>query len=458
MSEQLPNNVQNQPENQADMEHTRQIEAVYGDIDFEDSNTADRGGLNEDNYAAHESALEALDNGEIPKELELPRDWSDTLAQHEEKQAAHVQGVADIITARLVNSDIAQKRAAEKEVVTAHNEKLTKRQETKDAFLQAQQLKHGENYMKLFKNEMNEAAEQHVADTLGEEYRESAVDTDDLKQETADRKEKAQESTQKTLDAANEFRRGFAEEPPKSKDAIEPTPSAADVSDDSDSAGAEPTTEIVPVVTDDSEYSTDLEVREKGWRGRLKRAWNKARYELTTMALNPKEYFTDQEKGTRRKIFAGAVGAAAVGLALYATQKSGNNMLETVPSGDSASSYNGEGWDLYSQPSGLELSPDVPASADMQPPAAMHAELAQPPMHETVSATMTLDPGENIWNKSAEYLQAHNIPATDVNIDTVKDAVLKHQGITELEAARLPVGYEFTIPQEVIDELSKSKS
>lgn len=176
--------------------------------------------------------------------------------------------------------------------------------------------------------------------------------------------------------------------------------------------------------------------------------------------LNPKEYFTDTEQGKKRKIIAAVAGAGAVGLALYATQKTGDNSaLEHVNQGTlDASPQTGEDWGLYNQSPGLELTDGAPAPADAQPVPEMQSELVKVPTQETVSATMTLDPGENIWNKSAEYLQANGIPATDANIDTVKDAVLKHQGISELEATRLPVGYEFTIPQEVIEELSKGKA
>src|SRR5665811_40174 len=53
--------------------------------------------LGYDNRRAHEEAVtavdHALDTGEVPDALKLPRDWSDTLSMHQDKEREHIANV-----------------------------------------------------------------------------------------------------------------------------------------------------------------------------------------------------------------------------------------------------------------------------------------------------------------------------------------------------------------------------
>lgn len=68
---------------------------------------------------------------------------------------------------------------------------------------------------------------------------------------------------------------------------------------------------------------------------------------------------------------------------------------------------------------------------------------------------LKLAEGDSIWGKVNEYLDTNNYPTDDVTIDTVKDAILRKQGLSEQAAANLPVGYKFSIPPEVLEQLNK---
>jgi hypothetical protein len=65
--------------------------------------------------------------------------------------------------------------------------------------------------------------------------------------------------------------------------------------------------------------------------------------------------------------------------------------------------------------------------------------------------------GDSIWREVSHYLQANGYPHNDVAVDTVKDAVLQHMHLSESAAKDLPVGYHFTIPRAVLEELLKTK-
>ncbi|GEM_PF-3887552 len=197
--------------------------------------------------------------------------------------------------------------------------------------------------------------------------------------------------------------------------------------------------------------------QEMGLRQRMRQQWLRAKEALRSASVrgmtaiggysgyrqvrdDPESSETDKTR--RRALIAGAVGVVA----LYTAYKFG--LFDSIFGGGSPE-----------QP-GIKTGPSP--DTNIQPPAGVAPESVQPPKQpspapapEMQPANIRLAPGDTIWDRSAEYLQAHGYPATDVNIDIVKDAVLERYGITEEMATRLPVGFRFTIPPDILEELHK---
>src|SRR5579884_3295723 len=146
------------------------------------------------NYPAgtYQDALDLVENGELPLDLRLKRDYSDSLKTHEEKQAEHQDKLVLALTKKI--ADIRQTEeysARHKEHngrINAREKELAERRATRETFIARQKLIHGENRIKTIpglEQEINAAADKHVLDVHGpgsENLRYGILDTADLKE------------------------------------------------------------------------------------------------------------------------------------------------------------------------------------------------------------------------------------------------------------------------------------
>ncbi len=202
----------------------------------------------------------------------------------------------------------------------------------------------------------------------------------------------------------------------------------------------------------------------KTGRGRMKRTWGKVRgafllagAKLQNGVHNTREYYGDDEKGKRRKSVSLAVGAIALGGAVYIAYKQGifggNMKVNARPDninqvnlpppklgGDStreALNYKAaHGADIVGSNVGSHISEQLSARS-------LHIELY---------------PGGNIWDSVAENLQARGYQANTYNIDAVKDIILQKYHLTEEQARHLAVGFSFDmLNDEELKELGIAK-
>lgn len=225
--------------------------------------------------------------------------------------------------------------------------------------------------------------------------------------------------------------------------------------------------------TDPSEAETaeseSIDPTPKGIRARMKAKLQDVKQKLNDLYYGTGAKFTTEydglrnqgeEKEYRNKLLAGAVGVVAVGAAALAIHKgiSFENPLDSLPSPDSAPDTSHLP-DVNHGPTGTETAPDTPDTSAVDKDAATSAEAdaAEKVAHkeEIAKRTFTLAEGDTIWGQSEEMLTQYGIEVTNENIDIVKDAVLDKYSITEIEARSLPVGAQYTVPQEVIEELLK---
>jgi hypothetical protein len=230
--------------------------------------------LSREEEIAHKDALEYLQITEpkgdlLPEQLKLQRDWSDTLQQHERKQAEHVAAATKNLEARLAANDTAHQQHTRRTEADAHNYAInardsetaerktakeafvadqmaaakaerSQRATARRAFVNREKLLRGEAQAKLFSKEIREAADQHVEELLGpEQYGKltpelqarleaaadrhvedtlgpgqhtgyGVLDTENLKDD-ADKPTPSQLENQKTSEALKDFQRGFAD-------------------------------------------------------------------------------------------------------------------------------------------------------------------------------------------------------------------------------------------------------
>ncbi len=185
---------------------------------------------------------------------------------------------------------------------------------------------------------------------------------------------------------------------------------------------------------------------------------------IANLGVNAKEYFADDEKGKRRKITGAVVGVIAVGAAGYGAYKFGVFSGGGEHNGDTSTAGVGSGETTHAPTHTGELGagdqvPDHSATPEGSTGSSggKDALLDKPKFSSEASRTITLgQEGDTVWGQSASFLEANGIDPTDENIDRVKDAILEHYNISEIEATQLATGREFTIPQEVLEDLLRS--
>lgn len=204
------------------------------------------------------------------------------------------------------------------------------------------------------------------------------------------------------------------------------------------------------------------EVTPETTQGRRKGVWDKARGALLVAGVklqngihNTREYYGDDEKGRRRKFASLAIGALALGVAIYGASKLGV--------------FNG----------GTKTSPheinqvDIPAPKPsdntreaLNNQAARSADIVGGNVGSHISEQLStqsfhveLYPDSNIWDSVAENLQARGYQANTYNIDAVKDIILQKYHLTEEQARHLAVGFSFDmLTDEELKELGIAKT
>lgn len=186
----------------------------------------------------HEAALQQIDTlltgldqgAEIPESLQIKRDWSDNLRGHNDKQRAHIESVGDSIVAGLVKrssveekwDNFSEKRHEKKlrqakindhnQAIDLRNAEKANRQDLAERERQRLQLRHGERYMQIFKDEIDQEVAERVEEKLGPAPLDPhSVSIASIKKVSKEQKEGRVSNHQATVDAIRAFRREGAE-------------------------------------------------------------------------------------------------------------------------------------------------------------------------------------------------------------------------------------------------------
>ncbi len=203
-----------------------------------------------------------------------------------------------------------------------------------------------------------------------------------------------------------------------------------------------------------------LSARFKSAKQAIADKYHSAAATIANLGVNTKEYFADDEKGKRRKIIGSVAGVIAVGAAGYGAYKfgivgGGEHHTDTSTSGVGSGetthtpTHTGEigGADQVPDHSGTPEGTTGSSGGE-------DALLDKERFSSEASRTITLgQEGDSIWNQSASFLEANGIDPSEENIARIKNALLEHYNISEVEATQLAVGREFTIPQEVLEDI-----
>jgi hypothetical protein len=131
------------------------------------------------------------------------------------------------------------------------------------------------------------------------------------------------------------------------------------------------------------------------------------------------DWLSDEEKGRRRGITAGVIGVAAVGGAMLAA-KYGSDMFGHVAHGQGGSAGTGG-----------------------------H-------IGEAIRDNMTLHQGDTIWGDLSREASQHGHHLSEAQIHQLTGQTLEANGLTWEDARHLPVGFNFTIPDEVREQLAQA--
>jgi len=172
--------------------------------------------------------LKQLENGEpvidsIPEPLVLKRDYSDALSMHQEKQRQHIEKIVKVLEGRLKHRESADESVEHRRRIDEHNQAINSRADDKSArkelkgkYLKKLQLRHGENYMNLFADEMSEEADRMVEEELGPSPKDPhAVDLSESKKENEAKKARRNAEREKTSEKVREFHRSFNKPTPE---------------------------------------------------------------------------------------------------------------------------------------------------------------------------------------------------------------------------------------------------
>lgn len=424
------------------------IQLVYDSIDLEhpENNRRLADPLTEQERAAHEAVLDeffAHDLEERPESMRLARDWSDTLAEHEAKQAARDNIVFDTVVARIEDSD---KLAARRNQIKAHNDNI----KTREA---AQKPK---GYMQLYMDTFK--------DSPDPEYTDSVVDTDLLKAERGQGPTPGQQSQQKTIDALKEFRKGFVSQPePENTPVIKgidprkihvnahynnfnlkidapqlldkhSSDNKPDIAEAGEAPDDTPEDEQDTILFDSNAIGQRVRGVFKKAQIALQKAHAAAGAKATSVAIRSSEFFTDEENGkARKKIAAKVAGAIVASAALYGAYKGISGFTD----------HNAVALDA----GGLEKPPLTQHNPDTY---MQHNAIA-------VDHVMRINEGNPTISHAAEaFLQQNGYVVDDKNIYELTNAIMNNLGIDYNDARHLQTGYKLSIPQEALEHLKKA--
>lgn len=164
---------------------------------------------------------------------------------------------------------------------------------------------------------------------------------------------------------------------------------------------------------------------------------------LSVMAANrvnaTSEYFGDEEKGKRRKIIAGVVGAAAAGALIY-LEVSGHGVGFHHHSSDTQEAATPKGGS-----NGGNNAQDLPPKHHLPTPE------APVPTESAIS----LKSGDTVWGSVSQYAQQHGHQLTEQQTQSITGQVLKANHLTWASAHNVPVGYQVHFNQQQFDDWLK---
>ncbi len=192
-------------------------------------------------------------------------------------------------------------------------------------------------------------------------------------------------------------------------------------------------------------------------------AYERAKISVREFGNDGREYFGDEEKGTRRKVIAGVVGAAAVGVTAYMVMKG----FERPAGFKISSGIDAKPDATMSDAFGSFDQPDVSSGPEVQaPPAEVTTPAdaaAAPPTIEVpdvpnVAFDIRLEPGSNPWDAIVNELgyDPDNLSQEQLQVvDALKDYAVQHD-LKGMDLSRLGAGTRFNIPEDIAREIIES--
>lgn len=171
-----------------------------------------------------------------------------------------------------------------------------------------------------------------------------------------------------------------------------------------------------------------------GMKARLGRLMNKAGAKLQMLKMNAKEhltgakeYYSDEEKGKRRKIITAVAGVVAVGgaVTLAILEARGQGMGLTAHH----AAYNGH-----------------------------DSQLPFPNGQPDVVSNLSLEHGSTAWGKVGEYAQQHGHTLTQLQEQFITNKVLQANGLDWTTARSLPDGFSLQMNNRLFEEWLKQSA
>ncbi|MFO0781990.1 MAG: hypothetical protein U0524_03865 [Candidatus Saccharimonadales bacterium] len=200
----------------------------------------------------------------------------------------------------------------------------------------------------------------------------------------------------------------------------------------------------------------------KARRG-LKNLWYKAGAEFSAFKANPREYFTDDEKGKERTIVGLAAGAVALAGTAYVIYKSGSHdhVSESMPKGNGHGHAHQAGNELFN--SGVDGSNGHEAAQNAAQHGAEQAQNAAQHGHEAAQQaaqhgaehaqamvingqeiempkSFMLADGDTIWGHAADILSQNGNQPTDAQVQELTQHLLDINNISWDDARHLSSG------------------
>lgn len=498
-------------------EHEAEIAASYNAAAEFDSKEKMHTTLTGDQERVYQEALDRIQDNAVDgssEGLSIKRDWADSAREHQEKQQAHIAKVANNLSTILARNERKKEIDAHNKELKQHQGQVASREAQREKLANQKRWQHGEGYVSLFSDEIEAEIEEALPERPVAPGGE--VDISAQKAESLARIKAQNEHQEGLSEGLKNFYKSFNKDakdqvivppaPPELTDEVRaqlpPVPEIAGSgkSDRQDSWGGWaadqeglnvsaadhqpiplPSAEQADDEFEDIDDLSEAETKEKeaidptpqGIRARMKAKLEDMRQKLNNLYYGAGAKFTTEygglqnqaaEEEYRNRILGGAIGVMAVGAAALAVHKgmSFDNPLDMLPTPDSMPDISDlpdvNGGDA---PETGTTPLDTPEDAGKDPSGGAGTETDNVDKNahkqEIAKRTLTLAEGDNIWGQSEEMLKQYGIEATNENIDIVKDAVLDKYSITEEEARSLPVGVQYTVPQEVIEELLKKQ-